>query len=191
VSASDPVLIDFPDEFSSERLLIRPPRPGDGRELNQAVKDSFPRLKLWMPWAQRVPTVEESEELCRKAWARFLSREDLHLLLFLKDKKTIIGSSGLHRIDWTVPKFEIGYWVRSAYSGKGYITEAVKCITEFGLKYLNAKRLEIHVNDRNHSSCAVAERCGYKLDGILPNFARDVANELYDKRIYSHVPPSR
>lgn len=188
MSSSDPVLIDFPDEFSSERLLIRPPHPGDGRELNKAVKESLPKLKLWMPWAQRVPSIEESEEVCRKAWSKFLSREDLHLLLFLKGTTTIIGSSGLHRIDWTVPKFEVGYWVRTAYGGKGYITEAVKSITEFAINYLKAKRLEIHVNDRNSPSCSVAERCGYKLDGILPNFARDVANELYDKRIYSYIP---
>ena len=144
-----------------------------------------------MPWAQQLPSTEESEELCRKAWAKFLSREDLHLLLFLKDSNTIVGSSGLHRIDWNVPKFEIGYWVRSAYSGKGYITEAVNCITAFAVKYLGARRLEIHANDRNKPSCAVAERCGYKLDGILPNFGRDVANELYDKRIYSYIPVNK
>ena len=32
---------------------------------------------------------------------------------------------GLHRIDWAVPKFEIGYWARTSHAGRGYITEDV------------------------------------------------------------------
>ena len=49
----------------------------------------------------------------------FILRQDLWLLLFEKGTSTIVGSSGLHRIEWEVPSFEIGYWVRTRYAGKG------------------------------------------------------------------------
>ena len=35
-----PILIDFPESFETERLLIRSPLPGDGQELHAAVGES-------------------------------------------------------------------------------------------------------------------------------------------------------
>src|SRR5690554_970438 len=139
-----PILRDFPDSFDTDRLTIRSPRAGDGAELNAALRESWSELQAWMPWAAgEPPTVEESEARMREARARFLQRENLWLLLFLKGTQTLVGSSGLHRINWDVPRFEIGYWVRTFYSGKGYITEAVQGITSFAFDVLRARRVEI------------------------------------------------
>ncbi len=33
-----PILIDFPESFETERLSIRNPLPGDGREMQAAVR---------------------------------------------------------------------------------------------------------------------------------------------------------
>ena len=33
-----PILMDFPESFETERLLILSPLPGDGPEMNAAVK---------------------------------------------------------------------------------------------------------------------------------------------------------
>ena len=104
-----PILRDFPDAFETERLRIRSPLPGDGAEVYAAVAESLEELKPWMPWAHRELTVEVEEEIMRRARAAFLERSDLMLLLFLKGTGTLVGGSGLHRIDWEVPKFEIGY----------------------------------------------------------------------------------
>ncbi len=84
-----------------------------------------------MPWAQTLPTLEESEANIRKAVAEFMIRTDLRLLLFLRGTGTLVGSSGLHRLNWEVPCFEIGYWMRTPYCGRGLMTEAVRGITEF------------------------------------------------------------
>jgi len=57
----NPVLLDFPDSFETERLTIRSPMPGDGEELQAAVVESIDNLRPWMPWADHIPTVEEEE----------------------------------------------------------------------------------------------------------------------------------
>ena len=105
----------------------------------------------------------------------------------LKGRDAFVGGSGLHRIDWTIPKFEIGYWVRTRYEGKGYIHEAVEGITRFAFDVLNARRIEIRVDDRNERSWRVAERAGYTLEGILRNDSRDVAHQLRNTRLYSKI----
>ena len=180
-----PALIDFPESFESRRLEIRAPRFGDGSEINAAIRDSFAELHEWMPWARELPTVEQSEEHCRLSRSRFLSREDLQLLLFLKETGTLIGSSGLHRIDWSVPKFEIGYWVRSQYAGRGLIREAVETITRFAFRELDASHVEIRVDPLNERSWKIPEKLGFHLEGVLRNDDRDAHGNLRDTRIYA------
>lgn len=168
-----PILVDVPESFDTERLTIRAPRPGDGQQMNAAIRESWAELQPWMPWAAGDPPDEDETEMrLRKARARFLLREDLWLLLFLKGGQTLVGSSGLHRIDWNVPRFEIGYWVRSSYAGRGYITEAVKGITDFAISGLGAWRVEIRCDSRNQKSAAVARRAGFQLEATLHNNER-------------------
>src|SRR5258706_11385396 len=109
-----PILLDFPDTFETERLIIRAPRAGDGKAVNDAVRESYEHLKPWMPWAQTIPAVEETEDFLRRSAAHWIVREDLGLLLFRKSDGLYVGGSGLHRIDWSVPAFETGYWVRKS-----------------------------------------------------------------------------
>lgn len=183
----DPLLIEFPELFESERLFIRAPRVGDGEELNAAVIESFAELKPWMPWAQTLPTLEESEITIRKSLARFTAREDLWLLCFDKETGRLVVASGLHRIDWDVPRFEIGYWCRTSSCGRGYATEAVRAIAGFAREKLAARRIEIRMDDRNARSWRVAERGGFALEVILKNERRALDGQLSHTRIYAQV----
>ncbi|PLT45778.1 GNAT family N-acetyltransferase [Paenibacillus sp. FSL W8-1187] len=163
----EPMLLDIDEPFESGRLLIRAPRSGDGAAINEAVKESLERLKVWMPWAQQAPTSEESELDARRADIAYRQREDMRLLLLDRASGRLIGCSGLHRIDWKARCFELGYWVRTGEEGKGYVTEAVHAITAFAAGRLGAHRIEIRCDARNERSAAVARRCGFTLEGVL------------------------
>jgi RimJ/RimL family protein N-acetyltransferase len=157
----DPILRDFPYSFETERLTIRGPLPGDGVRVRTAVLESQEELKPWMPWAMEIPSEEEYEVKVRKRQLSFLAREDLWMMLLLKGTDIVIGASGLHPMDWSVPKFEIGYWVRTSYARQGYITEAVAAITEFAFQQLGARRVEIRCDALNERSAAVPRRLNF------------------------------
>ncbi|MCM2676932.1 GNAT family N-acetyltransferase [Alkalicoccobacillus plakortidis] len=183
-----PILIDFPDSFETEHLLIRAPKPGDGAQMYEAVCDSINELKPWLPFAQFEQSIENSEANIREAHVNFLTRKDLRLLVFLKETGELIASSGLHRIDWEVPKVEIGYWIRTNYSGKGYMTEAVKGITNFAVNELKARRIEIRCDAKNLKSRAVAERLGFELEAILKQESKAIdSDELRDTCVFAKV----
>ena len=109
--------------------------------------------------------------------------------MYAIDKETgeFIGGTGLHRFDWSVPRFEIGYWVRTRYAHKGYITEVVNGLTRLAFETLLAERVEIRMDDRNAASWRVAERAHFQLEGILRNHTRDVQGALRDTRVYSMI----
>lgn len=182
----NPILLDFPHEFYTERLLIRMPMPGDGQAMHESIEASRKEISQWLPFAKQKQTVEEVEINIREAHIKFLKREDLRLLVFEKETRELVGSSGLHQIDWTVPKFEIGYWVDTRHSGKGYITEAVEGIANFAFTQLKARRVQIRCDPKNKSSSAVAERAGFTLEGILKNDERSLdGDSLTDTCVYA------
>ncbi|MFS0674680.1 GNAT family N-acetyltransferase [Ornithinibacillus sp. 179-J 7C1 HS] len=184
----NPILIDFPSEFETERLHIRMPMPGDGKVVHESKQASKNELLPWMPWAQREESEEDAEINIREAHVNFLNREDLRLLVFHKETGVLIANSGLHRIDWDVRKFEIGYWIDTRYSGKGYMTEAAKGIAEFAFRELKANRVEIRCDVKNVKSRAIAERLGFELEGILRQDSLDAyGKELRDTCIYAKV----
>lgn len=183
----EPILVDVPEQIDTDRLLIRPPRPGDGASINVAVRESFDELKPWMPWAQEIPSAAQSEIFARESAARFARREDLPLLLFERGTDQLIGASGLHRIDWSVPSFEVGYWCRSSCVGRGYIGEAVRAICRMAFTSLSARRFEARMDNANERSWRVVERLGFTLEGILRRDTRGPSGEIRDTRVYSIV----
>ncbi|HEX9997663.1 MAG TPA: GNAT family N-acetyltransferase [Abditibacterium sp.] len=182
----NPITLDFPDHFETERLLIRAPRVGDGAILYRAICESLEAVRPWMAWAQAEPSIEKSEANMRRACADWVLRTDLRMLIFEKNGH-LVGSSGLHRMDWDVPKFEIGYWGRTGYGGRGLMTEAVRGIASFAFEYLKAQRVEIECDARNQKSANVAQRAGFALEAHLKNHRRDHFDVLSDTLIFARV----
>lgn len=180
-----PLLLDIPDFIESERLLIRALRFGDGKQLNEAYLESIQELKPWMIFAQQKQSIAETEEYVRRASISYLERSDMPMLIFLKGTNELVGATGLHRIKWEIPRFEIGYWVRTSMQGKGYVTEAVRSLTDFAFSTLGAKRVEIRCDARNDRSKRVAERVGFTLEAHLRQFTRNVKGELADELVFA------
>jgi RimJ/RimL family protein N-acetyltransferase len=84
-----------------------------------------------------------------------------------------------------VPKFEIGYWCRTKFEGRGYITDAVNGILRFGFEVMNARRIEIRSDARNAHSLRVAERVGLVREGVLRNDGIGTDGTLRDRVIFA------
>ena len=159
----------FPERIETERLIIRTPRPGDGAEVNAAIRETYADLHQWMDWADHVPEIAETEENRRCAAHNFRAGEDFCVQAYLKSTGALAVCAGLHPMNWQVPKFAIGYWCRTGYQGQGYVTETVRILTEIGMDVMGANRIEIRCDERNERSQRVAERGGYRLEGRLKN----------------------
>ncbi len=180
-----PKLPHVPDLITTDRLELRAPTIEHVEALAHAVRASLPELKAWMPWATDDYSQAGADESVRAAVVSFATKQDLRYHLFERRSGQLIGSTGLHRINWSLPRFEIGYWLVSSETGKGYATEAVRALTRLAFEQLGAKRLEARCDDLNAASAAVAVRCGFQLDGILANFTRGTDGSLRAERIYS------
>lgn len=192
----EPLLEDVPERIDTVRLILRIPRAGDAPPLNAAVCESLDDLRVHMPWAQTAPSLAQSDADCRRMQAKFLLREDLPMFMFERgadgSEAGFVGGTGLHRIDWTVRRFELGYWCRSSRQGRGYVTEAARALTRFAFERLRARRVEVRMDDTNQRSWRVAQRAGFALEGVLRADSLNPRGEPRDTRVYAltGAPPA-
>lgn len=163
---TNPILIDVPVPIETDRLIIRPPRAGDGALVTAAKEETWDDLTRWMIWAKDLPDTHADEAVMRRASADFIMRTDMMMLAFERASGLPVVFTGLHRNDWHARIFEIGYWVRTSARGKGYATEAANALTRFAFNALAARKVIITHADGNDASAAVIRRLGYPLEVV-------------------------
>lgn len=183
----DPVLMDIETSFESERMLLRAPRAGDGAAIYEATVESLAELRPWMPWVHDELSVDVSEKSVRRSMAQWILREDMRFSMHDKRTGRFIGGTGLHRPSWNDRRFEIGYWIRTSEANKGYVTEAVRALTDWTFEKLSAQRIEIRMDARNERSWRVAERSGYALECVLVKDRKALDGAQSDTRIYART----
>ena len=105
--AFNPVLLDIPDQFATERLLIRAPRPGDGAVLFASVVETIDDLRRYpssMPWAMEEQTPARTEEYARRGAASWIIRADFPMFAFahLGARRVWCGADEENARSWRV-----------------------------------------------------------------------------------------
>lgn len=186
----DPLRFPVPEILETPRLVLRTMRRSDAPQLHEALAQSIVELRqyLWfLPWVREEPTLQSAERRCIRAHAAFLLRTDLAYLAVARSSGHLIGSAGLHRTDWSLPRTEVGYWIRSSETGRGYASEAVRALTQWALTGLGARRVELITDELNAGSCRVAIRCGFELEGVQRNALCTPAGELRNTCMYART----
>jgi RimJ/RimL family protein N-acetyltransferase len=158
--------VDLPTLRAGD-LVLRRKTPGDAEALVAACQD--PEIPRWT----RVPA-PYTEATAREWAAQARVAEDgghgLHLLVVDAASDELLGSAGLVRIDWEEARGEVGYWLAREARGRGVATGAVRMVSRWAFENLAIERLEIHTEPDNHRSRRVAERAGYKFEGVLRSY---------------------
>jgi len=184
-------LLPIFDELQGERVGIRPYRESDAPALVEAVSESRNHIRPWLGFADAHQTVEESRDWIIQQQAKFLLREVMAFSLWDKVSGKLVGGMALHPRNWKARSFEIGYWLRVSATGHGYVTEAVKLLTEYVFTHLAANRIEIRCDARNTHSAAVAQRLGFIQEGRLRNQAVDTSGNLRDTLVFALIPSDK
>jgi ribosomal-protein-serine acetyltransferase len=183
----NPLLLDIPRELSGPRVALRVPGAGDGSVVYPSVRESLSELKRWMPWATVDYNEQSGEQWCRKAAADFLARNQLQYLIFSRHERRHLGNIGAFDMDWSVPSCEIGYWLHSAHTGSGYMTEAVGVLADMLIKTLNVRRVQIRTDERNQKSRRVAELAGFQFEGVMRQDSITVGGGLRSTCVLSRI----
>ena len=86
--------------------------------------------------------------------------------------------------------FDLGYWINSAYWGRGIMTRAVRAFCEVMFRKEEVARIQAHVIAPNVASCRVLEKCGFTKEGVLRRCAYKY-DAFYDVVVYGLLASER
>ena len=83
----------------------------------------------------------------------------------LGDSEAFIGACGFNNFSGQHKRAEIGFWLLPAFQRKGYMTEAVAAILEYGFKQMELHRIEAIVEPGNTNSAGLLKKLGFLYEG--------------------------
>jgi len=98
--------------------------------------------------------------------SRFADKTGIRWGISLKGHSNIIGTLGFNNFIKR-HRANLGYDLQADFWNKGYVTEALKAVIEFGFKTLDINRIEAEVMQGNTASERVLAKLGFKNEGIL------------------------
>ncbi|WP_018342202.1 GNAT family N-acetyltransferase [Cytophaga aurantiaca] len=108
----------------------------------------------------------EGQRLIDLFQTRFTNQTGIRWGIALKGTNNIIGTIGYNSYT-TNHKATIGYDLQTLHWNKGYATEALQKVIEFGFEQLQVNRIEAEVMQGNIGSEKVLNKLNFKNEGIL------------------------
>jgi RimJ/RimL family protein N-acetyltransferase len=155
-----------PERVKAGPVIVRRVRATDAGAIAAAVGVSLDHLRPWMPWAT-AEAADRRNQLARVAEADqgWESGLGYTYSVLTAAHGTLVGEIALHRRAGE-GSMEMGYWIAASHAGRGYGTSAGDAMTAVALALPGVHRVEIHCDEANAASAAIARKLGYRLDRI-------------------------
>jgi ribosomal-protein-serine acetyltransferase len=165
----------------NESVELRLREESHAKETYWLIRKNEAHLRPWMKWIDRVGSVKDSLANIEANIEDWEMKTDLHLGIFYDE--LMVGMISLHNIDYLNHKAYIGYWLDEENQGKGTMTEAARCLIEYGFTELGLNRIEIRAGVKNLKSRSVPGRLGFIQEGTLRQ-ADHVNGMFIDMAVY-------
>jgi RimJ/RimL family protein N-acetyltransferase len=157
-----------PEHIGATGLYLRRHRVTDAPAIASAVAESLAELQPWMPWADgSAAKAEAQRRRLEDVVPQWEIGTEYVYVVFRPDDDRVLGSAGLHRRIGP-GALEIGYWLRKSETGRGTMTEAVRALANVALALPGVDRVEVHCDEANEKSAAIAQRLGFHLARTEP-----------------------
>jgi len=112
--------------------------------------------------------------------------DSVNLYIIEKETDTLLGTIALERIDNINRKATLGIFIgESNTRNKGYGTESIKLILDYGFNYLNLNNIDLRLMSFNDRAYRCYEKCGFKEFGRRRNSI--YINGKYYDEIYMDI----
>ena len=150
--------------FQSQRLYLRSLKESDATQ-KYADWLNDPDVNKYLETRHSVQTVES----CKSFIKQCNEDNNSHLLgVFLKETEQHIGNVKIGFINELYKRGQISLFLgEKNYWGKGYSSELVKAVTQYGFEDLGLHRIEAGCYEDNLASLRVFLKAGYTVEGFM------------------------
>jgi len=161
-------------------LELRPWTEDDVPELVVACND--PEITRWIPMIPSPYTEEDA-----LAFVRGETRPEIAHSFAITINGHLAGAIGM-RLDSANQSGHIGYWIAAPERGRGVCTRALRALSSWAFEELSLQRLELITDPDNLASQRVAEKVGFRREGILRSHLLHPDGRRRDSVMFSLLP---
>jgi len=166
-------------ELRDGDLVLRPWTEDDVDGMVAGCND--PEVARWIPTIPHPYT--EADAL---AFIRGEVRPEHQALAIELDGRVVGGIGiGLNSHDY---RGTLGYWMAAASRGRGTCTRALRLLSRHALDELELQRLDLVTDPNNVASQRVAEKVGFRCEGVLRAHLRHPDGRIRDSVMFSLLP---
>lgn len=155
-------------ELETERLTLRPPRPGDATSIATLVNEwEVVRYTTSIPFPYDVRMARDFIASQAERWSQWNTgappAEEVAFAIARRNDGQLVGCIGLQPGE--TAGVEFGYWIGRAYWNSGYASEAVARLARFVFETLGVDEIwaaAVPINDASHR---VLQKNGFRIAG--------------------------
>lgn len=167
-------------ELRDRDLVLRSWTEDDVPALVAACND--PAIVRWIPAIPRSYTEGDAVAFVRGESA---GAPEYSFAIAVDDD--VVGAIGLS-LNSLKYKGSLGYWVARGARGRGLGTRALRLVSRWALEELALIRLELITDPDNVASQRVAEKVGFRREGVLRSHLRHPDGRIRDSVMFSLLP---
>ncbi|MGR3763084.1 GNAT family N-acetyltransferase [Rossellomorea sp. NS-SX7] len=169
-------------EIETERLLLRKLRLPDAQSSfdhwlsDERVSDH----KISPAHKTLTQTVERIEGIVNQ----YGDKEFVYWGIELKSSGELIGEIDLYDFERSTGNCKVGYALGYDWWNRGYGTEALKAVVEFGLRHMNIHKISAAHNTDNPASGKIMLKAGMVQEGVIRHMIRNAKDQYKDCAVY-------
>lgn len=168
----------------TRRLVLRPFRRRDVGPLHDAIEMSLSDLQPWLPWVDGYNRAV-SQRFVRESVAAWAEQRAYDFTIrTIDDQGRHIGNVSIWPVSSQNSIGEVGYWIRSDETGKGYGAEATTRIIQVGFEEMKLHKVQLRIAVGNIRSERIAQNLGFVLEGTLRDEVK-VGSRWLDHTVWS------
>ncbi len=145
-------------------LIIRPLLSQDKTIVHQSIKESLRNLKMWLPWVDEKPKLEDGDKITEKFYFQAENNQAYHFAVYKNEH--FMGMCSFYDTDYKAMSTHLGYWCREEQNSGEEFIEAINAILRYGFEEAGIKEFSISCIVGNYTSELAAKQMNFKLQGI-------------------------
>ncbi|APG64865.1 hypothetical protein LPB136_05605 [Tenacibaculum todarodis] len=161
--------------LKTERLLLRKSNLDDAATFLELR--SNPIINTYIE--REIPTkISQAEDFIKKITQEEIDKKSITWLITLKENNKAIGSICIWNLNQEKQYGEVGYSLLPAFFKKGFMSEAMETVLEFGFNKMKLKTIEAFTHKNNIASIALLEKYNF----VFQPERKD--DDVEDNRVY-------
>lgn len=173
----NPIILD-------RHTILRPLAPVDSGALHRLIAGNRDHLDRWLRWSAAIQTPADVDGFIARFQVQAQDGNGFHLGIWAQGE--LAGGCVCWYIHRQNRNAEIGYWLGTAYLGRGLATRSAGAVRDYLFRTQQLHRVEMQCAVSNQASRAIPERLGFRHEGTRRE-SHWITTRFLDHAVYGQL----